>query len=250
MGGIGRHSAKEDSKYVREVTFGELLDAECNLQPIRYLQPKLKLTGDRLRLRDLVDVIRAPVPTTDLYGVEAIEVGIPELDGWRPIEPLEPSTRNEGRKVSIRERRLEGSALMKGDIVMSIKGTVGRTALIDRSVVHAKSEGDGQKTWSLVTSGNCIALRPRGGKISSEYLLLYFRSKEFEHQRDALLVGAVIPHVTPDALCDSVQIPIPSPTEGALMQEKYQRLCDLEDQAEAANRRIAEIVESLWSPQL
>lgn len=250
MGAIDRYSIKADSKHVREVSFGELLDGECNLQPSRYLQPPLKLTGDRLRLRDLVDVIRAPVPTTDLYGVEAIEVGIPELDGWRPVEPIEPSPRNAGRKVSIRERRLEDSALMKGDIVMSIKGTVGRTALINRSVVHGKTEGEGQKAWSLVTSGNCIALRPRGGKVSSEYLLLYFRSKEFEYQRDALLVGAVIPHVTPDALCDSVQIPIPSPTEFALMQEKYQRLCDLEDQAEAANRRIAEIVETLWRPQL
>jgi hypothetical protein len=249
MGAIDRYSVKEDSKHVREVSFGELLDGECNLQPSRYLQPPLKLTGDRLRLRDLVDVIRAPVPTTDPYGVEAIEVGIPELDGWRPVEPIEPSPRHEGRKVSIRERRLEDSALKKGDIVMSIKGTVGRTALINRSEVHGKTEGDEQKTWSLVTSGNCIALRPRGGKVSSEYLLLYFRSKEFEYQRDALLVGAVIPHVTPDALCDSVQIPIPSPTERALMQEKYQRLCDLEAQAEAAKQRIAEIVENLWNPQ-
>jgi hypothetical protein len=34
------------------------------------------------------------------------------------------------------------------------------------------------------------------------------------------------------------------------MQEKYQRLCDLEDQAEAAKRRIVEIVETLWRPQL
>lgn len=256
MGAIDRYSVAEDAKHVREVSFGELLDGECNLQPSRYLQPPLKLEGDRLRLRDLVDVIRAPVPTTDPYGVEAIEVGIPELDGWRPvepiklIEPIEPSSRKKAPKVSIRERRLEDSALMKGDIVMSIKGTVGRTALIDRSVVHGKTEDDEQKTWSLVTSGNCIALRPRGEKVSSEYLLLYFRSKEFEYQRDALLVGAVIPHVTPDALCDSVHIPIPSPTERALMQEKYQRLCDLEDQSEAAKRRIVEIVETLWRPQL
>ena len=139
---------------------------------------------------------------------------------------------------------------MKGDIVMSIKGTVGRTALINQSSVCSATEGTVRKSWSLVTSGNCIALRPRGDKVSSEYLLLYFRSKEFEHQRDALLVGAVIPHVTPDALCDSVQIPIPSPTESAAMREKYHRLCDQEDQAEAAKRRIAEIVDTLWRPQL
>jgi restriction endonuclease S subunit len=139
---------------------------------------------------------------------------------------------------------------MKGDIVMSIKGTVGRTALIDQSVVRSDIEGTEPRRWPLVTSGNCIALRPRGGRISSEYLLLYFRSKEFEHQIDALLVGAVIPHVTPGDLCDSVQIPIPLLSESLLMQEKYRRLCDLETQAEAARRRISEIVDTLWGPQL
>lgn len=250
VGAIDRYSVAQGSKYVREISFEELLNGECNLQPSRYLQPPLKLSGERVRLRDLVEVIRAPVPTTDPYGVEAIEVGIPDLDGWRPIKPAEPTPDNKGRVVQIRERRLEDSALMKGDIVMSIKGTVGRTALINQSSVCSATEGTVRKSWSLVTSGNCIALRPRGDKVSSEYLLLYFRSKEFEHQRDALLVGAVIPHVTPDALCDSVQIPIPSPTESAAMREKYHRLCDQEDQAEAAKRRIAEIVDTLWRPQL
>ena len=139
---------------------------------------------------------------------------------------------------------------MKGDIVMSIKGTVGRTALIEKSSVSTDGEGKVQKSWSLVTSGNCIAMRPRSRLVTSEYLLMYFRSKEFELQRDALLVGAVIPHVTPDALCDAVQIPIPSAKESAVLQEKYQRLCELEAQTELANRRIAEIIDSLWRPQL
>ncbi len=69
-------------------------------------------------------------------------------------------------------------------------------------------------------------------------------------QCEALLVGAVIPHVTPDALCDTVQIPISSPTETTSMQKKYEHLCDLEAQAEAANGQIAEIVDSLWKPQV
>jgi type I restriction-modification system DNA methylase subunit len=250
IGAIDRYVGAQDSKCVREVSFEELLNGECNLQPSRYLRPLLKLSGERVRLRELVEVIRAPVPTTNPYCVEAVEVGIPELDGWRPVSPTDSTFSKKGRLVPVRERRLQDSALMKGDIVMSIKGTVGRTALIEKSSVSSDGEGVAQKFWSLVTSGNCIAMRPRGRLVTPEYLLLYFRSKEFELQLDALLVGAVIPHVTPDALCDAVQIPIPSATESAAMQEKYQRLCDLEAQAELANRRIAEIVDSLWRPQL
>jgi hypothetical protein len=250
IGPTDRDVGEQDSKCVREVSFEELLNGECNLQPSRYLRPPLKLSGKRVRLRDLVEVIRAPVPTTDTYCVETIEVGIPDLDGWLPLKPVEPTSSKRNRLVTIRERRLESSALRTGDIVMSIKGTVGRTALIDQNVVWSASEEPARKSWSLVTSGNCIALRPRDGKVSSEYLLLYFRSKEFEQQCDALVVGSVIPHVTPDALCDSVQIPIPSPTESVALREKYQRLCDLESQAESVNSQITEIVESLWKSQL
>jgi hypothetical protein len=251
LGTLKRYSSAEDVKFARTVSFEELLNGECNLQPTRYLQPPLKLSGDRLRLHELVEVIRAPVPTTDPYCVEAIEVGMPELDGWRPIKPLAPSTEGkEVRRTQIRERRLMDAALIKGDIVMSIKGSVGRTALIDKSLVHNNSQNHLQKTWSLVTSGNCIALRPREGAVTSEYLLMYFRSEEFQRQLEALVVGAVIPHVTPDALCNTLKIPIPSSAEMAAIQEKYQRLCDLEDQSEAAKSRIAEIVNTLWKLQI
>jgi hypothetical protein len=249
-GAISRCVDTQDTKCVREVSFDELLSGECNLQPNRYLRPPLKLSGERIRLRDLVEVIRAPVPTTDPYYVEAVEVGIPELDGWRPISPTDPLMNKKVRLVPVRERRLKDSALMKGDIVMSIKGTVGRTALIEKNSASSTGEPTTQKHWSLVTSGNCIALRPRSRVVTSQYLLLYFRSEEFQMQCEALLVGAVIPHVTPDALCDTVQIPISSPTETTSMQKKYEHLCDLEAQAEAANGQIAEIVDSLWKPQV
>jgi hypothetical protein len=246
MGAIDLYSSTRDERAIRSVPFKELMNEDCNLQPTRYLRPRLKLSGDRVPLRDLVEVIRAPVPTDDPYSAAAIEVGIPDLGAWRPVKPVAPAPDNQVRLVQLRERRREESSLKQGDIVMSIKGTVGRTALIGQSTVRAT----GDETWSLVTSGNCIALRPRSEEITSEFLLLYFRSKEFEHQRDALLVGSVIPHVTPSALCDSVQIPVPSPAERARMLEKYQRLCDLEAQAETAQQRIAEIVQELWQPEV
>ena len=250
IGAIDRYSSSSDERAVRSVPFKELMNEDCNLQPTRYLRPRLKLSGDRVALRDLVEVIRAPVPTDDPYSAAAIEVGIPDLGAWRPVKPVAPSPDNQVRVVQLRDRRREESSLREGDIVMSIKGTVGKTALIGQSTVKASDSNANAEAWSLVTSGNCIALRPRSDEVSSEFLLLYFRSKEFEHQRDALLVGSVIPHVTPSALCDSVQIPVPSPAECARMLEKYQRLCDLEAQAEAANLRIAEIVRELWQPEL
>lgn len=246
--GLDRYT---DNHYelIREVRFKRILEADCNLQPSRHLHPELILSGRRLLLRDLVEVIRAPVSTNDPYSVDAIEVGIPDLGSWKAVEPIEPEPNNQVRTVRIRERRREESALKKGDIVMSIKGTVGKTALIDEHLVRAKNASSSADAWNLVTSGNCVALRPRNPEITSEYLLMYFRSQEFEHQRDALQVGAVIPHVTPDVLCDSVQIPVPSSEELQQVHEKYRKLCELEAEAEVANRHIVSIIKELWKPQ-
>lgn len=249
VGGLDRYTGKLD-ELARDVAFKRLLEADCNLQPSRHLHPELILSGRRVILRDLVEVIRAPVSTNDPYSVAAIEVGIPDLGSWRTVKPIAPEPNNQVRVVQVRERRREESALRDGDIVMSIKGTVGKTALIGEHIVHGKDASSSADAWTLVTSGNCIALRPRSLEITSEYLLMYFRSQEFEHQRDALQVGAVIPHVTPDVLCDSVQIPMPSSVELAQVQEKYKQLCDLETQVESANLRIDEIVKGLWKPEL
>lgn len=248
VGGMDRYT-EQIEELVRDVDFKMLLDADCNLQPSRHLQPQLILSGHRLPLRELVEVIRAPVSTNDPYSVAAIEIGIPDLGGWRAVKPTTPGPNSQVRVVHIRERRREESSLKKGDIVMSIKGTIGKTALIEQSVVQASESLSGSDAWTLVTSGNCIALRPRSQEITSEYLLMYFRSQEFEHQRDSLQVGAVIPHVTPDVLCSTVLIPIPTAQELAQAQEKYQQLCELEAQAESAYQQIAEIVKELWQPQ-
>ena len=236
--------------FVRQVAFEELRAADYNLQPSRYLQAPLNLVGDRSPLSKLVEVIRAPVPNADPAAVPAIEIGIPDLGEWHPVKPQAPTAANSVRVVQVRDRRLQTTALKKGDIVMSIKGTVGRTALIGESVVHGSAGNDGATTWSLVASGNCIALRPLGSEVSAEYLLLYFRSKEFQHQCEALLVGAVIPHVTPDALLESVQVPMPSAPERAQAHERYRRLCELEAQTATINAQISAIVDELWSPSL
>jgi hypothetical protein len=189
-------------------------------------------------------VIRAPIPIDDPTSPSAIEIGIPELGVWRQIVPKVDDSDVTTRTVRVRERRLPDATLRVGDIVMSIKGTVGKTAIIGRTASLDEANHDG--TLPMVVSGNCIALRPVRADISPEYLLLYFRSTDFAMQRSVLLVGAVIPHVTPDDLLDAVRVPIPTAEEAAQLMETYRNLCDLEAQADAANKRITEIVNKLW----
>lgn len=60
-------------------------------------------------------------------------------------------------------------------------------------------------------------------------------------------MDAVIAYVTSSELCESVWAPITSTKALAAFLEMYERVCDLETQAEVATNRIAEIVGALVS---
>lgn len=235
-----------DKDFVRQVSFKEIASRDFNLQPSRYLKSPLKLSGNRRALSELVEVIRAPTPADDKYTIEAIEIGVPDLGVWRPIVPQMPSHENRVRVVKLRERRREDFSLKEGDIVISIKGAVGRAALVGASSVSAVKEGADTQFLPLVTSGNCVALRLVSKRITPEFLLMYIRSEEFSYQTNALLVGSSITHVTPSALCESVLVPIPSSAELLRLFEKYKQLCELESLIESTNQQIKSIVQELW----
>jgi len=241
---------EKQPRLIRNVPLEEIQAADYNLQPSRYLRLIPALTGPRKPLRELVRVLRAPVPTDDFYAVTAIELGIPNLGSWRPIVTTVTEPGGSARTVKVRERRLVDFTLTEGDIVISTKGTVGKTGLVGPSESKIDFGSDPSNALPLVTSGNCVALRVLTDKISPEYLLLYFRSKEFELQCDALRVGSVISHITPDDLLDSIKIPIPSPDQYARMLERYQRFCEHETRAETENKKIARLLDELWPVEL
>lgn len=232
----------------------EALDAlDLNLQPARYIKRVTNLPGPRAALGELVDIVRAPVASKDLFAVPAWEVGIPHLDRWTPIAA--PLVKGKDKFTSIDPRKAEGSVLRSGDVLLSIKGTIGKAGLLGDVPEAAPNlrfgspqeiDEDEGRTWPVVAAQSCIALRLTSNRMSPQLLLLYLRSEDFLRQVDGLRKGATVAHVTPSVLLKEIQVPIVPLAEQVALGQTYDELCRLEDAIAAAEQQTKALRESLW----
>lgn len=242
----------EDEKAACDVSVEDILKQDFSLMPGRYLRPALSATaGPRRPLGDLVEVIRAPAASKEPTAIMVQEAGFPELDRWRAVTgPCSKTTLLQSRKL--------GSHLLRsGDILLSIKGTLGKSGLIGDvpnatgmpfgiENNHEDADTDRIGNLPLVPSQSCIALRVRNESISPAVLLLYFRSDDFRYQIESLRSGAAIAHVTPATLLQDIQVPIPPKAQEGEYLKRWSELCELEASIEVAQERVSQIRAALW----
>ncbi|MDP1757029.1 MAG: N-6 DNA methylase, partial [Pseudohongiella sp.] len=145
----------------KSVTLEEIAAQECNLMPARYLKALADDDIDRVPLGELVyEVIRAPVVSKDATAVEVQEVNIPDLGRWGALEG--PFL----KRTTVQERKLTQCSLLPEDIIISIKGTIGKVGLIGNSV---------NVNGPLVCGQSVIAIRPNRNIVRPISLYLYLR---------------------------------------------------------------------------
>jgi hypothetical protein len=244
----------EDENVACDVSIEAVIRRDFNLMPARYLRAALADTvGPRRPLGDLVTVIRAPVVYKDPAGTVVQEAGFPELDRWREV------TGPCAKTTSIQFRKLEPSMLRHGDLLLSIKGTLGKSALMgDVPTVEPFAFGTSRKDGGVVfpdiskapvvPSQSCIALRVRDNAISPILLFLYLRSDDFKKQIESLRVGATIAHVTPATVLEEIQVPVLPVQHQQDYIRRWSELCELEASIEDAQQRTEEIRQALWGP--
>lgn len=221
----------KDEKRVCRVSREEIRATETSFTPSRYL---LKVTDVGLNaepLGALYELVRAPVLSRDEEAVERLELGIPELNGWAQIDKLE-------KIVRVRSRR-DLPTLEGGDLVLSIKGAVGRVGIV--GAVNPDS---------VVVSQTCVGLRmkPNGrDKVSPQHLLMYLRSQAGQAQLQSLQAGGVLQHISSQTLLSSFQVPVPQAQERAAVENDYLRLCQLERQIADVQKKMDDLVEIRWT---
>lgn len=240
-----------------DIDICEIENCDFSLVPQRYLRRVDDLAGERCTLGDLVaQVVRSPVPTKDLNGWPVWEIGIPGLDQWRPI------VSGYERFMQITPRKADEALLRKGDLVLSIKGTVGKVGIVGAvpgTYDEARAAAvvallldepaeipDGPKSAAAVAAASCIALRVDRQRVLPEYLLLYLRSDDFKRQLEALRVGATIAHITPATLLSSVQVLLMPLEEQHQLCERYKTLCEMEGQVEHLQQQMREAHDALF----
>jgi hypothetical protein len=224
--------SNESSGSAIDVSTTEVSEPERILLPSRYLAPSLSNEVPRMVLGELVSAIKSPPVVGDAAAEAAIEIGVSNLDQWTPIEVNE----GVGRPVQVTGGKLRLSALREGDLILSVKGTLGKAAMLGALGGNARA----------VPAANCIGLRLRAENITPEFLLLYLRSDEFKAQLESIRVGASIPHVTTNSLLLNTSVPIPALSQLSSYKEMYEELCRIEAEIRVATRREEELRKALW----
>lgn len=252
--GSGRRSLLEAGDIVaagREVALGqtqtdkaklvsrdEIGVNEFSFAPSRYLRRVADLGDEAVKLGDICEAIRPPASSKEVSPFEVAEVGLPDLNKWQPI--------NHGleKTVYLKSAPKDSTLVQPGDIVISIKGSVGRVALM----------GSAAQNQPTVMSQSCIVLRldPKwhDKNLSPEVLFMYLRSPHGQAQLAGLQVGAGVQHISPGTLMGAVSIPLPSVQTYQEIRQDFEQLCKLEDQVASLEEEIANISRRRWQDGL
>ena len=223
-----------DPERARVITRQDVIDTDCIFTPSRYVRQPVDAGPNAIALELVFDVVRPPALEKN-GGIEVIELGIPDLGNWSQIDCLPAKT------TKIRAKGSIGYELKQGDVVLSVKGTVGKCGVVGRF-----------EDAKLVVSQSCVALRVKGvgpgSEIDAEYLLMYLRSEAGRAQLESLQVGAGMQHVSVATLLSAFRFPVPSVSERDEVNQDYGQLCTYESQITALQEQMADLENKRWKP--
>ncbi len=226
---------RSDKARVTSVTHDEIAANEFILSPTRYLGREFSKGRDAKPLGEYFTVVRPPSPGKHLGGELASELGIPDLGAWTPI--LVPPAKT----VAIRPGLLDEGYLAPHDLVISIKGTVGKVGLVGGL--------EFAKRW--VPSQSCIGLRLKSEPAEAydllDYIFMYLRSEECAEQIARLQVGAGVQHISPATLLTSLLIPTPTTDELKRVTDDCRRLREIEGEILLLQSEMRDISSRNWS---
>lgn len=254
----GRYEAKKDVSwaealaasiegvdYARDVSIPEIEEQGRILTVSRYLSrtaSKLSAFQQRYKvapLSDLVDLIRpVALPKAD-EGEYVVHETAPGDIGENGILGEPP------RKVDVDRgamRKARNQQLKPGDVVLSVKGTIGRVGIVPDDVPGAEEDD----FWAVGQS--MMILRPRSNRIRPEVLYEYLSSDVMQEHFETLAGGAVIQAFNMQDL-KSLPVPVPSPEEQAKTVEAFRARQDLYAEIQRVRDQIKNHRDSSWPHQ-
>lgn len=225
---------REETKKSRLVSRDEMAENEFSFAPSRYLHRVSDLGDESVKLGDICELIRPTTITRESTPFEVAEVGLSDLHQWKPIS-------GELDKTVFLKAPAKSAALIKpGDVVISIKGSVGRAALMGDACTHRQT----------VVSQSCIALRLHERRIAPsitpEVLVMYLRSPHGQAQMAGLQVGAGVQHISPGTLTSALMIPVPTYEAAVQIKAEFGAICELEHQIATLQHRMKSIAMNRW----
>lgn len=207
---LGNHGF--DSEDMWEGRIDAVAQNDWNLMPSRYVQAPAMIALDRVlastemrQLGDVASIIRPIASSQEFDPVQALEVGAADIfeNGFIPT-PTKVVT------VTDRWGRGEGQFLHPNDLVMVIKGSVGKVSIAPEETPPAGPGG-----WVV---GQSMAILRTNEGIDAYQLIVFLRSGIGQEQIRRIAAGAAIPFLQMREL-RQIRVPAPNSQMAVLARE-------------------------------
>lgn len=222
--------SRSDSDLARSVETGEIEANDFSLQVERYVldEGRIELQRrlahvEKVALGDLVSTVRTPPASkANSDGIPVLEVGASDIARTGYTRP--------GRDGAVRDVGSQDPDhfLREGDIVLTIRGNVGRVGFIPADVAKPGPGG-----WTAGSSLTVLRTRSESG-VDPAVLALLLRSPLGQELLSGISSGVTIPMIT---LRDLLRLELPVPGTNASHTARA-----ILDEEEALGRQIAEMV--------
>jgi type I restriction enzyme M protein len=238
---------KVEHRLCVDSSFQELLEAGFNLSVDRYvLDPETRRnrqllhSHETVELSDLADIRRPQALPRESGKEKAFEVRealLADIDGGRLLLPAKLS-----QLPLSAAPKIESATLKPGDILLSIKGTIGKIALVTEDAIAESSP------VPIVPGQSFVILRLRkGGAIREPQVLVsYLRSPLAQSLLQGMAGGTTIPNVAMGGL-KGLPVPVlPMQTQQAILH-KYNECQEMQKTIDKLRRQMKNTEEQIYS---
>jgi hypothetical protein len=193
-------------------------------------------THESSELIEVVDIHRPLALTADEEGeVEVLEAAPRDLGSRGYV--TEPEKRF--RVGRVEGRRAENQQLLPGDVVLSVKGTIGNVAIVP-------DEAPPRGSKAIWTAGQALMiLRPRRASTSPAALWAWLSSDVMRAHLEALAKGGVVPNLSSRDL-KTLPIVLPSAEDRSRVEEAFARRQALYDEIDHIEAEIKALQKGTW----
>ncbi len=231
---------RQDSSFARLVSVTEVLANDANLQASRYCDQSARTTAQALAaayttrpLGELVQVVRPLPPVRGEDSVMVAEINPGDFPAYGYLSAA-------GRHIPVATRQLTRDPARRVrayDVVLTVKGPVGRVALIGADPPEA-----------TVVGQSCLGLRMvAGNSLDAHVLWLFLRSAPGQALLQRIVsVGSTVPLIQLRELL-RVAVPVPTADQQQALLERFMDLQALEEQRRQLRQEQMALVETAWS---
>jgi hypothetical protein len=230
-----------------DVSFEDLASSAFNLSVDRYvLDPKTIQTRlflekqETVTLSDLADIRRPQAMPRDSGKTESMPVRealLADIDNGRLFLPEKLS------QIPVTAiTKIESAILKPGDILLSIKGTIGKAALVTEAPITES------KPVPIVPGQSFVIVRLRQGGLvrDPKVLVSYLRSPVAQSLLRSMAGGTTIPNVAMGEL-KAMPVPVLTPQAQADLVERFQKWQQIHSEIESLRAKMEDAEKALFS---